>query len=185
MVEFWVGRLPLPKTMPPATVGNARRLDRVDTVCSLARSWRNCLASYGSAIDAGSCRLPLGGLGTTCCLPDQSAWPVRLAPGSSQRSSKQRGQTGTVCTYRHSVCRCRRAIEPSRARHREHHLSGQRCSAPDGRTLMIDAISRTYVDGRLISPICPRHHVHGGHFISTPASWSCGSHGSITACLMF
>jgi hypothetical protein len=25
-------------------------------------------------------RLSLGGLGTTCCLPDQSAWPVRLAP---------------------------------------------------------------------------------------------------------
>jgi len=34
MVEFWVARLPLPETMPPATVGNARRLDRVDTVSS-------------------------------------------------------------------------------------------------------------------------------------------------------
>ena len=59
MVEFWVGRLPLPETMPPATVGNARRLDRVDTVCSLGRAWRNCLASYGSAIDAGSCAVYL------------------------------------------------------------------------------------------------------------------------------
>jgi len=59
MVEFWVGRLPLPETMPPATVGNARRLDRVGTVCSLARSWRNCLASYGSAIDGGSCAVYL------------------------------------------------------------------------------------------------------------------------------
>jgi hypothetical protein len=59
MVEFWVGRLPLPETMPPATVGNARRLDRVDAVCSLGRAWRNCLASYGSAIDAGSCAVYL------------------------------------------------------------------------------------------------------------------------------
>jgi hypothetical protein len=59
MVEFWVGRLPLPETMPPATVGNARRLDRVDTVCSLGRAWRNCLASYGSAIDGGSCAVYL------------------------------------------------------------------------------------------------------------------------------
>jgi hypothetical protein len=45
--------------MPPATVGNARRLDRIDTVCSLGRAWRNCLASYGSAIDAGSCAVYL------------------------------------------------------------------------------------------------------------------------------
>jgi hypothetical protein len=61
MVEFWVGRLPLPETMPPATVGNARRLDRVDTVCSLGRAWRNCLATYGSAIDAGTCAVYLWG----------------------------------------------------------------------------------------------------------------------------
>jgi hypothetical protein len=59
MIEFWVGRLPLPETMPPATVGNARRLDRIDKVCSLGRAWRNCLASYGSAIDAGSCAVYL------------------------------------------------------------------------------------------------------------------------------
>ena len=59
MVEFWLARLPLPERMPPATVGNARRLDRVDTVCSLGRSWRNCLASYGGAIDAGSCAVYL------------------------------------------------------------------------------------------------------------------------------
>jgi hypothetical protein len=59
MVEFWVGMLPLPEAMPPATVGNARRLDRVDTVCSLGRAWRNCLATYGSAIDAGTCAVYL------------------------------------------------------------------------------------------------------------------------------
>jgi hypothetical protein len=59
MVEFWVGRLLLPETMPPATVGNGRRLDRVGTVCSLAGRWRNCLASYGSSIDAGTCAVYL------------------------------------------------------------------------------------------------------------------------------
>jgi hypothetical protein len=59
MVEFWVSLLPLPETMPPATVGNGRRLDRVGTVCSLAGWWRNCLASYGSAIDAGHCAVYL------------------------------------------------------------------------------------------------------------------------------
>lgn len=59
MVEFWVSGLPLPETMPPATVGNARRLDQVGTVCSLAGRWRNCLASYGSAIDSGTCAVYL------------------------------------------------------------------------------------------------------------------------------
>jgi hypothetical protein len=53
MVEFWVGMLPLPVAMPPATVGNGRRLDRVDEVCRLGREWRNCLGTYGGAIDAG------------------------------------------------------------------------------------------------------------------------------------
>jgi hypothetical protein len=53
MIEFWVGMLPLPETMPPATVGSGRRLDRIDKVCRLGREWRNCLATYGGAIDAG------------------------------------------------------------------------------------------------------------------------------------
>jgi len=45
--------------MPPATVGLARRLDRVDELASLARAWRNCLGDYRSAIDAGSCAVYL------------------------------------------------------------------------------------------------------------------------------
>jgi len=53
MVEAWVGMLPLPETMPPATVGSGRRLDRVDEIGCLGREWRNCLATYGGAIDAG------------------------------------------------------------------------------------------------------------------------------------
>jgi hypothetical protein len=58
-VVLWVSRLPLPETMPPATVGNARRLDEVGRVCSLAGRWRNCLATYSSGIDAGSCAVYL------------------------------------------------------------------------------------------------------------------------------
>jgi hypothetical protein len=53
MVEFWAELLPLPETMPPATVGGGRRLDRVDEVCRLGRTWRNCLVTYGGAIDTG------------------------------------------------------------------------------------------------------------------------------------
>jgi hypothetical protein len=53
MVEAWIAMLPLPETMPPATVGNGRRLDRVDEICCLGRAWQNCLRTYGSAIDAG------------------------------------------------------------------------------------------------------------------------------------
>jgi hypothetical protein len=58
-VEFWVSTLPLPETIPPARVANARRLDNGDEVCTLARTWRNCLASYRSAIDAGHCAVYL------------------------------------------------------------------------------------------------------------------------------
>jgi hypothetical protein len=58
-VEFWVSMLPLPESIPPARVANARRLDTGDEVCSLARTWRNCLASYRGAIDAGHCAVYL------------------------------------------------------------------------------------------------------------------------------
>ena len=59
VVQFWVDSLPLPQMMPPATVGLARRLDRVDELACLARAWRNCLGDYRSAIDAGSCAVYL------------------------------------------------------------------------------------------------------------------------------
>ena len=45
--------------MPPATVGLARRLDRVEDLACLASAWRNCLGDYRSAIDAGSCAVYL------------------------------------------------------------------------------------------------------------------------------
>jgi hypothetical protein len=59
VVQFWVNSMPLPQMMPPATVGLARRLDRVDELSSLAGAWRNCLGDYRSAIDAGSCAVYL------------------------------------------------------------------------------------------------------------------------------
>jgi hypothetical protein len=59
VVQSWVDGLSLPQMMPPATVGPARRLDRVDDLASLARAWRNCLGDYRSAIDAGSCAVYL------------------------------------------------------------------------------------------------------------------------------
>jgi hypothetical protein len=59
MVEFWVSMLSLPETMPPASVGKARRLDAVEKVCSLGRAWRNCLGMYALAIDDGRCAVYL------------------------------------------------------------------------------------------------------------------------------
>jgi hypothetical protein len=55
IIQFWVETLPLPESIPPARIANARRLDNGQEVCSLARAWRNCLGSYRSAIDAGHC----------------------------------------------------------------------------------------------------------------------------------
>jgi hypothetical protein len=59
VIGFWVETLPLPESIPPARIANARRLDNGDEICSLARTWRNCLASYASAIDAGHCAVYL------------------------------------------------------------------------------------------------------------------------------
>jgi hypothetical protein len=59
IVDSWVGMLPLPETIPPATIGNARRLDNVEQVTALGRAWRNCLGTYGSGIDAGNCAVYL------------------------------------------------------------------------------------------------------------------------------
>src|ERR1700730_12919053 len=53
MVRGWVESLPLPETVPPARIGNARRLDNSKGIRSLARTWRNCLDSYTEDIDAG------------------------------------------------------------------------------------------------------------------------------------
>jgi hypothetical protein len=59
MVRGWVESLPLPETIPPARIGNARRLDNSKELRSLARTWRNCLDSYTEDIDAGSCAVYL------------------------------------------------------------------------------------------------------------------------------
>jgi hypothetical protein len=59
MIRGWVQSLPLPETIPPSSIGNARRLDSSEELSSLARTWRNCLGSYASAIDAGHCAVYL------------------------------------------------------------------------------------------------------------------------------
>ena len=59
MIRGWVESLPLPETIPPARIGNARRLDNSQEIRSLARTWRNCLDSYTEDIDAGSCAIYL------------------------------------------------------------------------------------------------------------------------------
>jgi hypothetical protein len=58
-IEDWVEGLPLPKAMPAAVAGQSRRLDRVAEVRALARAWRNCLAEYVTAINAGKCAVYL------------------------------------------------------------------------------------------------------------------------------
>jgi hypothetical protein len=59
MIRGWVQNLPLPEIMPPASIGNARRLDDGEELSSLAKAWRNCLGSYAEDIDAGSCAVYL------------------------------------------------------------------------------------------------------------------------------
>jgi hypothetical protein len=59
LVREWIGSLPLPETMPPRTISNARRLDSGKELCSLAKTWHNCLDSYTDSMDAGHCAVYL------------------------------------------------------------------------------------------------------------------------------
>jgi hypothetical protein len=55
-----VEALPLPPiALPPAQVGEARRLDQAVTIRALAKSWQNCLGSYLNDINAGICAVYL------------------------------------------------------------------------------------------------------------------------------
>jgi hypothetical protein len=58
-VKHLVAALPLPEGLPPAQIGKARRLDRVEEVTRLAKAWKNCLANYTSQIDRGECAVYL------------------------------------------------------------------------------------------------------------------------------
>jgi hypothetical protein len=52
--------LPLPEAIPPAMVGQARRLDDIAEIRSLAKSWKNCLADcYIDAVNDGHCAVYL------------------------------------------------------------------------------------------------------------------------------
>jgi hypothetical protein len=59
LVKEWIGSLPLPETMPPRSIGNARRLDSGKELCWVARTWHNCLDTYTDSIDAGHCAVYL------------------------------------------------------------------------------------------------------------------------------
>src|SRR5437773_205404 len=49
-----VRQLPLPEPIPPAVVGDARRLDSGTELRGLAKRWKNCLAGfYLDAVDNG------------------------------------------------------------------------------------------------------------------------------------
>ena len=58
-LEHLVESLPLPNALSPGRVGNAMRIDQAAEIRSLAKSWRNCLASYLTDIDAGTCAVYL------------------------------------------------------------------------------------------------------------------------------
>jgi hypothetical protein len=58
-IKMIVEALPLPDALPPASVGHARRIDRVAEVRDLAKRWRNCLESYIWRIDGGECAVYL------------------------------------------------------------------------------------------------------------------------------
>ena len=52
-VKTLVDALPLADTLPPAYVGQARRLDNPSEILHLAQTWKNCLAGYLSRVDDG------------------------------------------------------------------------------------------------------------------------------------
>jgi hypothetical protein len=52
-IKHLVESLPLPDSLPPALIGNARRIDRPTELRALAKRWQNCLADYMQLIDDG------------------------------------------------------------------------------------------------------------------------------------
>jgi hypothetical protein len=62
--------LPLPKTLPPARIGRARRLDCIKEIRALASQWQNCLRDYIGFINNGCCAIYLwqDELATAVCL---------------------------------------------------------------------------------------------------------------------
>jgi hypothetical protein len=52
-----VSELPLPQTLPPLQIGNARRVDATADIYALAKEFKNCLATYRRQVDAGACAI--------------------------------------------------------------------------------------------------------------------------------
>lgn len=52
-----VANLPLPRDLPPARIGGAKRVDHTSDLLALGKSFRNCLADLVSEVDAGTCAI--------------------------------------------------------------------------------------------------------------------------------
>ncbi len=49
-----IAELPLPKTLPPKLIGNARRIDSRKEICRIASQFKNCLSRYMGQVDDGN-----------------------------------------------------------------------------------------------------------------------------------
>jgi len=58
-IKHLVESLPPPESLPPALIGNARRLDRPAELRALGKRWQNCLGHYVQQIDDGGCAVYL------------------------------------------------------------------------------------------------------------------------------
>ncbi len=88
--------LPLPAMLPPATVGEAVRIDEPERIRDLARRWHNCLAGHIGAIDRGEAALYLwreGDFRVACLVRrrgrfgwflDEVRGPANAEPGSGE-----------------------------------------------------------------------------------------------------
>jgi hypothetical protein len=54
-----VSALPLPETLPPERIGQARRIDATTDIRALGLAFKNCLANYTTQVDAGACAIYL------------------------------------------------------------------------------------------------------------------------------
>jgi len=72
-IKHLVESLPLPESLPPALIGNARRLDRPAELRALGKGWQNCLGHYVQQIDDGGCAVYLWeGKAPAICLVERS-----------------------------------------------------------------------------------------------------------------
>ena len=87
-----VRQLPLPEPIPPAVVGDARRLDSGTELRKLAKRWKNCLAGfYLDAVDNGRAAVYFWPHAETPGgLPGRPSWPPRLGARRCEGAGKRR-----------------------------------------------------------------------------------------------